>query len=74
MLVVAPNDRKVRIAVGYGLEGLLTDQRAAEIIRQMLPHFRSGDDAEAIQIGAKEIDAVLRSDTRRPRYLMKKAA
>src|SRR5205814_9745734 len=43
LLVVAPNERKVRIAVGYGLEGLLTDQRAAGIIDDMVLHFRLGD-------------------------------
>ena len=74
LLVVAPNERKVRIAVGYGLEGLLTDQRAAGIINDMVPHFRSGDGAGAIRIGVNEIDAVLRSDKRRPQYLTKKAA
>ncbi len=74
LLVVAPNEKKVRIAVGYGLEGLLTDQRAAQVIQHMMPHLRSGDQAGAIAIGVREIDAVLRSDRRRPQYLLKKAA
>jgi uncharacterized protein len=73
LLVVAPNDRKVRIAVGYGLEGLLTDRRSSEIVQHMLPHFRSGDHAGAIGIGVDEIVAVLRSDTRRPQFLKKAA-
>jgi uncharacterized protein len=71
LLVVAPNERKVRIAVGYGLEGLLTDRRSAEIVGHMLPHFRSGDHAGAIEVGVNEIDVALRSDTRRPQYLKK---
>ncbi|HTP41391.1 MAG TPA: TPM domain-containing protein [Nitrospiria bacterium] len=44
ILLVAPNERKVRIEVGYGLEGVLTDAKSAEIIRTILaPHFRAGD-------------------------------
>jgi uncharacterized protein len=73
LVVVAPNERQVRIAVGYGLEGLLTDRRAAEIVQHMLPKFRSRDAAGAIRIGVNEIDRVLRSDRRRPQYLKKAA-
>ena len=44
ILVIAPNERKVRIEVGYGLEGALTDAKSAQIIRNILaPHFRTGD-------------------------------
>jgi uncharacterized protein len=74
LLLVAPNERKVRIAVGYGLEGLLTDARAAEIVQHMLPRFRAGDQAGAIRTGVVEVDAMLRSDKRRPQFRMKKAA
>lgn len=74
MLVVAPKERKVRIAVGYGLEGLLTDRRAGQIVQHMIPLFRSGDHAGAIRLGVNEIDAVLLSDRRRPQYRMKRAA
>ncbi len=74
LLVVAANERKVRIAVGYGLEGLLTDARAGAIVQHMLPYFRAGERARAIRIGVDEIDSVLRSDKRRPQYLTKKAA
>jgi len=73
LLVVAPNERKVRVAVGYGLEGLLTDQRAAHVVQDMIPYFRSGDGKHAILVGFKEIDSVLRSDIRRPQYLKKAA-
>jgi uncharacterized protein len=73
LVVVAPNERQVRIAVGYGLEGLLTDRRALEIVQHMLPKFRSGDAAGAIRIGVNEIDGLLRSDRRRPQYLKKAA-
>lgn len=43
LLIVAPNDRKVRIEVGYGLEGRLTDARSRHIIDSaILPAFRDG--------------------------------
>ncbi len=44
LLVVAVDDRKMRIEVGYGLEGVLTDALCAQIIRnEMAPNFRRGD-------------------------------
>jgi uncharacterized protein len=44
MLLVAPNERKVRIAVGYGLEKTLTHDVSQRIIdQQILPAFRRGD-------------------------------
>ena len=44
ILVVAPNERKVRIEVGYGLEGSLTDLEASKIIRHVIiPAFKSGN-------------------------------
>ncbi len=44
LLIVAPNERKTRIEVGYGLEPYLTDGLSALIIQnQMLPRFREGD-------------------------------
>lgn len=73
VLLVAPNERKVRIAVGYGLEALLTNDRAAHIISDMIPYFRSGEGPQAVRVGVKEIDAVLRSDVGRPQYLKKAA-
>ena len=44
LLIVAPKDRQVRIEVGYGLEGELTDAIARQIIeRDILPQFRTGN-------------------------------
>lgn len=44
ILLVAPNERKVRIEVGYGLEGALNDGVSSDIIRNIiLPRFRAGD-------------------------------
>ncbi|MGJ7903682.1 TPM domain-containing protein [Lysobacter sp. 1R34A] len=44
LLVVAKDDRRVRIEVGYGLEGAITDAQSGRIIQEYLaPKFRSGD-------------------------------
>ena len=44
LVLVAPNERKVRIEVGYGLEPILPDGLAGEIIRtEILPRFREND-------------------------------
>lgn len=54
LLVVAPNERKVRIAVGYGLETTVRDEEAGEIIeRSILPEFREGNYATGIMQGVE---------------------
>lgn len=59
LLLVAIQERKVRIEVGYGLEGTLTDVRSARIIRNdILPRFRSGDLPGGVAAG---IDAIIRT-------------
>jgi uncharacterized protein len=63
MLIVAPTDRKVRIEVGYGLEGTLTDAVSRLIIdHAILPRFRAGDFAGGIERGADDIVQVLSGD------------
>lgn len=63
LLIVAPNERKVRIEVGYGLEGVLTDAYSSLIIRNdILPAFRQGDYAAGIIAGADAIIAQLTAD------------
>ena len=50
LLVVAPNEKKVRIEVGYGLEGVLTDAVASEIINSvMIPEFKNGKMSEGVK-------------------------
>ena len=57
-LVVAKNDRKLRIEVGYGLEGALTDVTAnASSTKIITPKFRSGDFAGGISAGVDRIIA-----------------
>jgi uncharacterized protein len=58
LLVIAKNDRKLRIEVGYGLEGALTDVTSKRIIDEIItPRFRSGDFAGGISAG---VDRILR--------------
>ncbi len=60
ILLVAPNERKVRIEVGYGLEGTLTDALTSQIIRRdIIPHFKAGDMAGGVTAGADALLALL---------------
>ncbi len=59
VVLLAPNERKIRIAVGYGLESTLTDERCSEIIKQsMLPHFQQRDMYRGVEEG---VDALIKS-------------
>ena len=59
LLIVAPNEREVRIEVGYGLEGKLTDALSSHIIQgQILPRFKLGDYEGGVIAGAQAIVAV----------------
>jgi uncharacterized protein len=52
LLIVAPAEKKVRIEVGYGLEGELTDAKSRIIIENdILPRFRAGDFPAGIKAG-----------------------
>jgi uncharacterized protein len=63
LLIVAPNERKVRIEVGYGLEGALTDAVTRLIIQNaILPRFRVGDCAGGISRGVDDIIQVVSGD------------
>jgi uncharacterized protein len=63
LLIVAPNERKVRIEVGYGLEGDLTDAITQIIIQNaILPRFRANDYPGGISRGVDDIVQVLSGD------------
>ncbi|MBV8193314.1 MAG: TPM domain-containing protein, partial [Alphaproteobacteria bacterium] len=63
LLLVAPNERRVRIEVGYGLEGTLTDAISSVIIANaMAPRFKAGDFAGGITRGVDDIITVLTTD------------
>ncbi|HMO68630.1 MAG TPA: TPM domain-containing protein [Novosphingobium sp.] len=60
LLLVAPNERKVRIEVGYGLHQFVTDALSGRIIRNAItPRFREGDMAGGIEAGVSELIAQL---------------
>jgi uncharacterized protein len=64
LLLVAPKERKVRIEVGYGLEGTLTDALSSVIIASaIIPRFKAGDFSGGIERGVDGIISVLSGDT-----------
>ena len=67
LLLVAPNERGVRIEVGYGLEGALTDALSSIIIRrEILPAFRGGDYTTGIEAGVASILAAIEGEYTAP--------
>ena len=63
LLLVAPNERRVRIEVGYGLEGTLTDALSKVIIANAItPRFKAGDFGGGITRGVDDIITVLTTD------------
>ena len=59
ILVIAQKDRKLRIEVGYGLEGVLPDAIASRIIREVIvPRFRANNYSGGIEAG---VDAILKA-------------
>jgi uncharacterized protein len=63
LLLVAPKERRVRIEVGYGLEGTLTDALSAVIIANAIaPRFKTGDFGGGIARGVDDIITVLTTD------------
>ncbi len=71
ILLIAKNDRKIRIEVGYGLEGSLTDLMAGRIIRDVItPRFKMGQFDQGISEGVAAMIGVVKGEfsaTERPR-------
>lgn len=64
LFVIAMADRKMRIEVGYGLEGVLTDARSSRILRNVvLPQFKEGRIAAGIEAGVDQILANISPST-----------
>ena len=64
LLLIAPAEHKVRIEVGYGLEGTLTDALSSVIISSaIIPRFKTGDFSGGIERGVDGIVSVLSGDT-----------
>ena len=55
VILVAPNERQMRIATGSGMEKTLTDDKALAVIHQMTSHFKAGEYPAGL---AKGIDAI----------------
>jgi uncharacterized protein len=71
LVLVAPNDREMRIEVGQGLEGTLTDVLASRLIRNVYtPSFREGDFEGGILQGTEALLDVLEGDEERAAALM----
>jgi len=63
LLVVAKNDRRLRIEVGYGLEGAVTDVAAKRIIDEVItPKFRSGNFAGGISDGVNRMIGLINGE------------
>lgn len=63
LLLVAIDDRRLRIEVGYGLEGALTDLRSGQIIRDRItPEFRNGKYYEGVSSGIDGIIAAIHNE------------
>ena len=59
LLLVAPNDRSLRIEVGYGLEGVLTDAQSDKIIRKYItPQFKENNYSQGIVNGVIKITEI----------------
>ena len=62
LLLVAPNDRKYRIEVGYGLEPIITDARVGDAGRAMVPLLRQNDYGSAIEVAAWQLAKYVADD------------
>jgi uncharacterized protein len=59
MLLLAIDERRSRLEVGYGLEGILPDARAGDILREMSPALRQGRYGEAMMAAAQTIGEIV---------------
>ena len=67
ILLIAKNDRKLRIEVGYGLEGSLTDLMAGRIIRNVIvPQFKTGNFDQGVIDGVQAMIDVVRGEYKAP--------
>lgn len=57
LILIAPTERKMRIATGLGMEKILTDDKALAVVQQMIPRFKQGDYAGGLSIGIEAIAA-----------------
>ncbi|MCX6715420.1 MAG: YgcG family protein [Candidatus Taylorbacteria bacterium] len=69
LILVAPTERKVRIEVGYGLEGTVTDLQSGNIIRDvMTPAFKEGNYAEGISGAVEAVTQIIKGSPEAAQY------
>jgi uncharacterized protein len=67
ILIVAKNDRTLRLEVGYGLEGAIPDAVAKRVIAEtIVPHFRDGDYAGGIDAGVTQLMRLIEGEALPP--------
>jgi uncharacterized protein len=67
LIIVAIQDRKMRLEVGYGLEGELTDYFCSQVINDtMKPHFRAGQFEEGISLALSEVMSKMKGQSQIP--------
>jgi uncharacterized protein len=64
LVLLAVNDHKRRIEVGYGLEGILPDGKVGDIGREMVPHLRANDFDGAVTLAVGELAQVIATDAK----------
>ena len=64
LILLAVNDRKRRIDVGYGLEGILPDGKVGDIGREMVPYLRANDFDNAVLVALTQIAQVIAADAK----------
>jgi uncharacterized protein len=64
LVLLAVADRKYRIEVGYGLEGILNDAKVGDIGRAMIPDLRAGDYDGAMTLAVGEVAQVIAADAK----------
>jgi uncharacterized protein len=62
LIVLATEDHKRRIEVGYGLEGILPDGKAGNIGRMMVPYLRQGDYDQAVTLAVSQVAQTIATD------------
>lgn len=63
LLLVAPQERKYRIEVGYGLEPVINDARAGDAGRAMVPYLRQNDYSKATEVAAWQLAKYIADDS-----------
>ena len=67
LLLISKDDRKLRIEVGYGLEGTLTDAKSSQIIRDIIaPEFKQGNYLRGISAGLTAINSTIENEYNPP--------